>query len=159
MDDLPWDSAAETSKAVDEDLQLVCRRATQHYRREILDAAAAAKRPSDACRALGCGALPPPHLAVLETTMKLATRPAALLKLAPVFVMAFVFPLLFMPMLYPPAAPVNVKTLAAKAEEGAAGRARGTGVGAGAGAGAGAAGDGETSSGKRGGGGKSKKTQ
>ena len=111
-DDLPWDSAAEMRVPVDEDLQLVCQRLTQHYRKEVL-AAAADNKPRSACRALGCGRVPPPHVALLETTLKLAYQPMALLKLAPVFVMAFVLPLLFLPMISPPQDPVHAKDVKA----------------------------------------------
>jgi len=80
----------------------------------------------------------PPYVAVMQTTLKLLESPLALLKLAPVFAMAFVFPLLFLPMLYPPKDPVNVK---ADAGAGAGAGARvgpGPGPGPRTGAGAGA---------------------
>lgn len=122
-DTVPWDPRVEEARArasrVDPDLALVCRRATTHYGGEILDAAARG-RPIDACLNLGCGRVPPALEAVAETTVKLATRPAALLKLAPVFVMAFVFPMLFIPMIFPPKDPVNVKEDAAREEKRAA---------------------------------------
>jgi len=54
LDDMPWDQEAELKKPVDDDLTLVCRRMTQHYRREILDAAQRSD-PAAACRVLGCG--------------------------------------------------------------------------------------------------------
>lgn len=89
--------------------------------------------------------------------MKLVARPAALLKLAPVFVMAFVFPLLFLPMLYPPQDPVSVKAVPAREEGKSAGR---DGAAAGRGRGVASSADGEKKDGKRGGsGGGSKKTQ
>ena len=81
----------------------------------------------------------------------------ALLKLAPVFLLAFVFPLLFLPMLYPPSDPVNVKTSHEETVKKDKEKDMvGDGGGGGGGRARGAPGDGEGQGGGRGG---SKKTR
>ena len=113
VDDLPWDESARASRPVDDDLRAVCRRAVKHYRAELLDAVAR-RDPASACRNLGCGTVPPVHVALAETTWKLITDPDAMLRLAPVFVMAFVVPLLFAPLWRPPEHPPDASEALAR---------------------------------------------
>ena len=115
-DSLPF--FPEHEKPVDEDLRSICLKALDPnvgaYADFFLYAAAHRGDPHWVCReTLGCGALLGPGSvtfpsALLETFDKLLRKnPSVLLKLAPVFLVAFVTPLLFRPMFAPPPPPGN----------------------------------------------------
>jgi hypothetical protein len=106
----------EHEKPVDEDLRSICLKALDPnvgaYADAFLYAAAHRGDPHWVCReTLGCGALLGSvtfRSALLETLDKLIRKnPSVLLKLAPVFLVAFVTPLLFRPMFAPPSPPGN----------------------------------------------------
>jgi hypothetical protein len=113
-DSLPF--FPEHEKPVDEDLRSICLKALDPnvgaYADAFLYAAAHRGDPHWVCReTLGCGALLGSvtfRSALLETLDKLIRKnPSVLLKLAPVFLVAFVTPLLFRPMFAPPSPPGN----------------------------------------------------
>jgi hypothetical protein len=113
-DSLPF--FPEHEKPVDEDLRSICLKALDPnvgaYADAFLYAVAHRGDPHWVCReTLGCGALLGSvtfRSALLETLDKLIRKnPSVLLKLAPVFLVAFVTPLLFRPMFAPPTPPGN----------------------------------------------------
>jgi hypothetical protein len=113
-DSLPF--FPEHEKPVDEDLRSICLKALDPnvgaYADAFLYAVAHRGDPHWVCReTLGCGALLGSvtfRSALLETLDKLIRKnPSVLLKLAPVFLVAFVTPLLFRPMFAPPSPPGN----------------------------------------------------
>jgi hypothetical protein len=115
-DSLPW--VPEHAKPVDEDLRKICRRATRGaFGEALLSAVAAEGDGLSACRRLGCGSSAQSlHATALETTARLFGDVSLVLKLAPVFLMAFALPALFRPMASPPRPP-NPDDLAAELAE------------------------------------------
>ena len=115
LDTLPF--FPEDAKPVDEDLRRICLRALEPgvglYADAFASVAARGDDPKLVCRAaLGCGVFGGSlgvRGAFLETFEKafsfVTHQPLSALKLAPVFLCAFVVPFLFRPMVAPPRAP------------------------------------------------------
>jgi hypothetical protein len=80
----------------------------QHYKRELEDAMAA-REPWSACVALRCDDVDMSIIGVTAHTIaRMIVKPWLMVKTAPVFVAAFVFPWLWRPMFFPPADPGRI---------------------------------------------------
>jgi hypothetical protein len=134
-DSLPF--FPEHDKPVDEDLQRICLGCVSKYAEAFMSAAAHRGDPMWVCReALGCGlglatnkaSVTGVTGAFLETARVFDTlvrkNPSALLKLAPVFLVAFATPFLFRPTFAPPRAPGDQNEALASVRERRARRAR-----------------------------------
>ena len=136
-DSLPF--FPEHDKPVDEDLQRICLGCVSSYAEAFMSAAVHRGDPGWVCReALGCGADATHKASVtgvtgvtgafLETARVFDTlvrkNPSALLKLAPVFLVAFAAPFLFRPTFAPPRAPGDQNEALASVRERRARRAR-----------------------------------
>lgn len=133
-DSLPF--FPEHEKPVDEDLRRICLGCVSSYAEAFMSAAAHRGDPGWVCReALGCGADATNKASVtgvtgafLETARVFDTlvrkNPSALLKLAPVFLVAFAAPFLFRPTFAPPRAPGDQNEALASVRERRARRAR-----------------------------------
>ena len=134
-DSLPF--FPEHDKPVDEDLQHICLGCVSKYAEAFMSAAAHRGDPMWVCReALGCGlglatnkaSVTGVTGAFLETARVFDTlvrkNPSALLKLAPVFLVAFATPFLFRPTFAPPRAPGDQNEALASVRERRARRAR-----------------------------------
>ena len=134
LDTLPF--FPEDAKPVDEDLRRICLRALEPgvglYADAFASVAARGDDPKLVCRAaLGCGVFGGSlgvRGAFLETFEKafsfVTHQPLSALKLAPVFLCAFVVPFLFRPMVAPPRAPGDQNEALASVRERRARRAR-----------------------------------
>ena len=113
---MPWDTEVEFKQPVDPDLHLVCLRLTQHYRKELFQSLADDK-PERTCALVGCDAVTTAGkkrdivAMVLEVPAKLLFRPVTMLKVLPVFLVAFVTPILFVPLFFPPKDPEPIEPL------------------------------------------------
>lgn len=108
-DDVPWgDPEHADPPIVDADLALACKRLMQHYKRE-LESAMAAREPWSACVALRCDDVDTSIIGVTAHTIaRMIVKPWLMVKTAPVFVAAFVFPWLWRPVFFPPADPDRI---------------------------------------------------